>query len=49
MRFDDIKEHFGDQVELKWKSFLLRTEPKSPSMEKFTDYTQSWKLSLIHI
>lgn len=43
MRFDDIAEHFGDQIDLTWKSFLLRTEPKATTMEKFTSYTQSWK------
>lgn len=42
MRFDDIADHFGDQVDLTWKSFLLRLEPKTSSMEKHTRYTESW-------
>lgn len=28
---------------MQWKSFLLRTEPKTSSLEKFTDYTRSWE------
>lgn len=43
MRFDDIKEHFGDQVDLTWKSFLLRGEPKATTMEKHQKYTLSWQ------
>lgn len=42
MRFDDVEEHFGDQVDLTWKSFLLRPEPKESTVEKFTKYTESW-------
>lgn len=33
----------GDSIEVQWKSFLLRTEPKTTSLEKFTKYTESWK------
>jgi len=33
----------GDAIEVKWKSFLLRTQPKTSSLEKFTKYTESWK------
>lgn len=37
-----MKEHFGDRVEITWKSFLLRTEMKTTSREKFVNYTQGW-------
>jgi len=33
----------GDTIDVQWKSFLLRTEPKTTSLEKFTQYTESWK------
>ena len=33
----------GDAIDVQWKSFLLRTEPKTTSLEKFTAYTESWK------
>jgi predicted DsbA family dithiol-disulfide isomerase len=32
----------GDAIDVQWKSFLLRTEPKTSSLEKFTKYTESW-------
>ncbi len=43
MRLDDVAEHFGDQVDIEWKSFMLRTEPKATSREKFVRYTEGWK------
>lgn len=33
----------GEAIEVEWKSFLLRTEPKTSSLEKFTRYTESWQ------
>lgn len=33
----------GAKVELTWKSFLLRTEPKTQGIEKFREYTRSWE------
>lgn len=33
----------GDAIEVQWKSFLLRTEPKTTSLEKFIRYTESWE------
>lgn len=33
----------GDAIDVQWKSFLLRTEPKTTSLEKFAQYTESWK------
>ncbi len=42
MRLDKLAENLGDQIELEWKSFLLRPEPKTPNQEKFVEYTKSW-------
>lgn len=42
MRLDDVADHFGDRVDITWKSFMLRTEPKHTSREKFVRYTQGW-------
>ena len=39
MRVDDIAEKFGDKVKIEWMSFMLRTEPKTSSHEKFVQYT----------
>ena len=43
MRVDEIAEAFGDKVKIEWKSFMLRTEPKTTSRDKFVDYTNSWQ------
>jgi len=43
VRVDDIAATFGDQVSIEWKSFMLRTEPKTTSRDKFVDYTNSWQ------
>ena len=43
MRVDEIQERFGDRVKVEWKSFMLRTEPKTSSREKFVNYTNSWQ------
>lgn len=42
MRVDELKRRMGDAIDVQWKSFLLRTEPKTTSLEKFTQYTESW-------
>lgn len=42
MRVDELAEKLGDRVEINWHSFLLRTEPKTSSLEKFVEYTKSW-------
>lgn len=42
MRVDELKRRMGDTIDVQWKSFLLRTEPKTSSLEKFTRYTESW-------
>ncbi|MBT5139289.1 MAG: hypothetical protein HOH36_01265 [Acidimicrobiaceae bacterium] len=33
---------FGDKIEIEWRSFLLRTEPKASDQAKFVKYTESW-------
>lgn len=43
MRVDELEKRLGAKVELTWKSFLLRTEPKTSSLDKFRDYTRSWE------
>ena len=43
MRVDAIQEKFGDRVRIEWKSFMLRTEPKTSNRDKFVAYTNSWQ------
>ena len=43
MRVDELKRRMGDAIDVQWKSFLLRTEPKTTSLEKFSRYTESWQ------
>ena len=43
MRVDEIAEAFGDKVKIEWRSFMLRTEPKTTSRDKFVHYTNSWQ------
>ena len=43
VRLDQLKDHFGDQIGVTWRSFLLRTEPKAASLDKFIHYTKSWR------
>jgi predicted DsbA family dithiol-disulfide isomerase len=38
-----VQEHFGDDVDITWRSFLLRTDPKPTSREKFVRYSQNWQ------
>ena len=42
MRLDEVQTHFGDRLELEWKSFLLRVEPKTDDRDGFIEYTKSW-------
>lgn len=42
MRLDEVERHFGDRIELEWKSFLLRVEPKTGDRDEFIAYTKSW-------
>lgn len=43
MRVDEIERRFGDRVKVEWKSFMLRTEPKTGDRDKFVSYTKSWE------
>ena len=42
MRLDELQEQMGDRIEVDWKSFLLRAEPKTEDREQFIEYTKSW-------
>lgn len=42
MRLDQLQEHFGDRIQVEWKAFLLRVEPKTGDRERFIEYTRSW-------
>lgn len=43
MRVDLLKEEFGDQLKLDWRSFLLRPHPDiSRDLGKFKNYTKNW-------
>jgi predicted DsbA family dithiol-disulfide isomerase len=43
VRLRRIRQEYGEQVSLQWRSFLLRPEPSpSRNLEKFRAYTQSW-------
>jgi predicted DsbA family dithiol-disulfide isomerase len=43
VRLRRLQEEFGDQVEITWRSFLLRPRPDpNRTLEKFRAYTQSW-------
>jgi len=36
------REPLGDAIDVEWKSFLLRVEPKTGDRERFVEYTRSW-------
>lgn len=42
MRLDKLVEEMGDRIEITWRSFLLRVEPKTGDRDKFIEYTKSW-------
>lgn len=43
MRLRRLQQEFGDQLEMEWRSFLLRPRlDPSRTLEKFRAYTQSW-------
>ena len=44
MRLRRLEDQFGDEITVEWRSFLLRPRPNPRrSLEKFREYTQSWK------
>jgi predicted DsbA family dithiol-disulfide isomerase len=42
VRLGQLEEEFGDDVQITWRSFLLRPEPEERPMEAFTEYTTKW-------
>jgi len=43
VRLDKLIDKIGDQIQVEWKTFLLRPEaPKTTNREKFVEYTKSW-------
>ena len=42
MRLEKIASEYGENVEVVWKSFLLRPEPGPRSLEEHREYTKSW-------
>lgn len=47
MRLRRLEEEYEGQIELEWKSYLLRPQPRPPgdraaALEKFRRYTESW-------
>ena len=44
MRLRELQAEFGDALELRWKSFLLRPQPEpGRDLEKFRRYTEGWR------
>lgn len=42
MRLEGIEAEYGDEVEVVWKSFMLRPTPQPRSIEQHREYTKSW-------
>ena len=45
MRVEQLEKTFGDQIEVEWKSFLLRPDNDGgdpAKHDKFVEYTKSW-------
>jgi predicted DsbA family dithiol-disulfide isomerase len=43
VRLQRLREEFGDEVRLEWRSYLLRPRPRrGRDLEKFRRYTRSW-------
>ena len=38
-----MAQHFGDQIDITWKSFLLRPEHKDRPRAEFVTYSQGWQ------
>ncbi|MDJ0788848.1 MAG: DsbA family protein [Myxococcota bacterium] len=41
-RLERLDEEYGSDLELEWKSYLLRPRPEERDLHKFVRYTQSW-------
>jgi predicted DsbA family dithiol-disulfide isomerase len=42
-RLDQVANEFPGLVDITWKSYLLRPEPRPRTLEQFVRYTQSWQ------
>ena len=42
MRLDQLLVSRGHQIDITWRAFLLRLEPKTTDRMKFAAYTESW-------
>jgi predicted DsbA family dithiol-disulfide isomerase len=43
VRLEQLSDELGPEVEITWRSFLLRPEPEPRPMEKFVEYTKHWE------
>ena len=43
VRLGMLQQELGPQLEVAWRSYLLRPEPKPRDPEKFRAYTKSWR------
>ncbi len=43
MRLEELTKREGDSITIQWKSFLLRPQPESRTLQDFTEYTKSWE------
>jgi len=44
VRLRELQAEFGDALELRWKSYLLRPQPEpGRDLEKFRRYTEGWR------
>ena len=43
MRLEELEKEQGELIVIEWKSFLLRPQPESRTLQEFTEYTKSWE------
>ncbi len=43
MRLEELEKQQGNSIVIEWKSFLLRPQPESRTLQEFTEYTKSWE------
>lgn len=42
MRLEELAHRLGDDISIRWRSFLLRPVPEERSVDEFRDYTNKW-------
>jgi predicted DsbA family dithiol-disulfide isomerase len=42
IRIKDLQQHYGEQILVTWKSYLLRPKARAKSVDQFRDYTRRW-------